>query len=61
MTALHTNDLYADNYVNDAPTLTQSIQMQIGTEILDRDINCTFWILIFVIHCSTYFFSSPFD
>ena len=61
MTALCTNELYADNYVNDAPTRTQSIQMQLGTEILDRDIECTFWMLIFVLHYFTHFFSSPFD
>ena len=56
MTALRTNELYADNYVNDAPTRTQPIQMQLGTEILDRDIECTFWMLIFVLHCFKDFF-----
>ena len=61
MTALRTNELYADNYVNDAPTHTQPIQMQLGTEILDRDIECTFWMLIFVLHCLKNFFSSLFD
>ena len=61
MTALRTNELYADNYVNDAPTRTQPIQMQLGTEILDRDIECTFWMLIFVLHCFKNFFSSLFD
>ena len=59
MTALCTNELYADNYVNDAPTRTQSIQMQLGTEILDRDIECTFWMLIFVLHCFKKFFFQP--
>ena len=59
MTVLCTNELYADNYVNDAPTHTQPIQMQLGTEILDRDIECTFWMIIFVLHCFKKFFFQP--
>ena len=61
MTALRTNELYADNYINDAPTRTVKllIQMQLGTEIWDRDIECTYWMLIFVLHCFKNFFSQP--